>query len=180
MSRIGKLPIAIPSGVTVTLSGQNATIKGSLGELKHVIHAKVKVTQEGTTLVVAPVDDTREAKALWGTTRTVLANMTEGVSKGFEKNLTIKGVGYKVAQKGKDLELALGFSHPVPFKSPAGIELTADPKANTIKIRGIDKQLVGEAAANIRSFRPPEPYKGKGIAYVGEHIVRKAGKTAGK
>jgi len=180
MSRIGKIPVPIPSGVTITITGQQVSVKGPKGELSHSFNKLVKISQEGEEVVITPVNNTGEARGMWGMSRTLIANMIEGVTKGFEKELTIKGVGYKVAMKGKDLELALGYSHPVPFPAPDGITFDADPKANTIKISGIDKQVVGETAANIRSKRPPEPYKGKGVAYTGEHIVRKAGKTAAK
>jgi len=180
MSRIGKIPVPIPSGVTITITGQTVSVKGSKGELKHSFNKLVKITQEGEEIVITPVNNTGEARGMWGMSRTLIANMIEGVTKGFEKELTIKGVGYKVAMKGKDLELSLGYSHSVPFPAPEGITFDADPKANTIKISGIDKQVVGETAANIRSKRPPEPYKGKGVAYTGEYIPRKAGKTASK
>jgi large subunit ribosomal protein L6 len=181
MSRIGKLPVAIPSGVTITINGQDVSVKGSKGELRHTFNKLVKVSQADNTLTVQPNDESdNTARGMWGLSRTLLANMIEGVTKGYEKELTIKGVGYKVATKGNDLELALGFSHPVPYKAPAGITFEVDAKKNTIKVSGIDKQRVGQTAAEIRSFRPPEPYKGKGIAYTGEQIRRKAGKTAGK
>lgn len=181
MSRIGKHPVSIPSGVTATVSGQTVTIKGSKGELSHTFNRLVKVAQSDTELTVTPTDENdATARGMWGLSRTLLANMIEGVAKGFEKELTIKGVGYKVAAKGSDLELALGYSHPIPYKAPAGITFEIDAKKNTIKVMGIDKQKVGQTAAEIRSFRPPEPYKGKGVAYTGERILRKAGKTAGK
>lgn len=180
MSRIGKLPISIPSGVTVTISGQQVRVKGAKGELSLNAHAAVKVAQEGAAVTVNPVDDSATAKKMWGLTRTLIANMVEGVTKGYEKELVIKGVGFKVALKGKDLDLALGFSHPVLFPAPEGITFEADSKKLTIKVSGIDKQKVGQTAAEIRSLKEPEPYKGKGIAYVGEQIRRKAGKTAGK
>lgn len=180
MSRIGKNPVPIPAGVTAEISGNSAKIKGPKGELKQIFNALVEIKKDGETIVVTPKNDSKEARALWGLTRTLLANMVEGVTKGFEKKLIITGVGYKVAAKGRDLELQLGFSHPVPIKAPAGIEFEIDVKKNTIITRGIDKQLVGEVAANIRKWRKPEPYKGKGIAYAGEHIPRKAGKSAAK
>ncbi|MFA6458035.1 MAG: 50S ribosomal protein L6 [Patescibacteria group bacterium] len=180
MSRIGKNPVPIPAGVTAEISGNSAKIKGPKGELKQSFNALVEIKKDGETIVVTPKNDSKEARALWGLTRTLLANMVEGVTKGFEKKLIITGVGYKVAAKGRDLELQLGFSHPVPIKAPAGIDFEIDVKKNTIITRGIDKQLVGEVAANIRKWRKPEPYKGKGIAYAGEHIPRKAGKSAAK
>lgn len=180
MSRIGKNPVLIPAGVTAEIAGNSAKVKGPKGELSQSFNALVEIKKEGETIVVTPKNDSKEARALWGLTRSLLANMVEGVTKGYEKKLVIVGVGYKVALKGKDLELQLGFSHPVPIKAPGGIEFEIDPKKNTIVIRGIDKQLVGEVAANIRKWRKPEPYKGKGIAYEGEHITRKAGKSAAK
>lgn len=178
MSRIGKLPISIPAGVTVTIDGQTVKVKGPKGELAQTLHAKIKATQTANELSVVPVDDSRESSALWGLSRTLLANLIEGVTKGYEKKLIITGVGYKCALKGKDLELQLGFSHPVTVKAPVGIEFEVDAKKNTIVVRGISKQLVGQTSAEIRSHRPPEPYKGKGIAYDGEHIPRKVGKAA--
>lgn len=178
MSRIGKLPVTIPSGVTVTIAGTTITIKGAKGELKRTLNPKVKVEKVDTTIVVTPIDNTTAAKSLWGLSRTLVANMIEGVTNGYTKQLTIKGVGFKCALKGKDLDLALGFSHPVLIKAPAGITFAVDPKANTVTITGTDKELVGQIAANIRSKRPPEPYLGKGIMYTGEQIIRKAGKTA--
>jgi len=178
MSRIGKNPVPVPAGVTVTISGQVIKVKGVKGELSHNFHPKMKAEQKGSEIVIVPVDDSRESRALWGLSRTLTVNLIEGVTKGFEKKLIITGVGYKSMLKGKNLELQLGFSHPVFVNAPAGIEFEVDPKKNTIIVRGIDKQLVGEMAANIRKWRKPEPYKGKGIAYEGEYIPRKAGKTA--
>ena len=180
MSRIGKNPVPIPSGVTVEIGANSAKVKGPKGELSQNFNSLVEVKKDGDNLVVTPKDDSKTASAMWGLSRSLLANMVEGVTKGFEKKLIITGVGYKVALKGKDLELQLGFSHPVPVKAPNGIEFEVDPKKNTIIVRGIDKQSVGEVAANIRKWRKPEPYKGKGIAYEGEHIPRKAGKSAAK
>ncbi|MCF7836707.1 50S ribosomal protein L6 [Candidatus Gracilibacteria bacterium] len=180
MSRIGKNPVSIPAGVTAEISGDSVKVKGPKGELTQKFHQLVKIEKKEKELVVSPVDDSKTASAMWGLSRSLLANMVEGVTTGFSKKLVITGVGYKVALKGKDLELQLGFSHPVPVKAPEGIEFEIDPKKNTIVISGIDKQLVGEVAANIRKFRKPEPYKGKGIAYEGEYIPRKAGKSAAK
>ncbi|MFH0776579.1 MAG: 50S ribosomal protein L6 [Patescibacteria group bacterium] len=180
MSRIGKNPVPIPSGVVVEITGNSAKIKGPKGELSQKFNSLVTIKKEGETVVIAPKNDSKEARALWGLTRTLLANMIVGVTTGFSKKLIITGVGYKVALKGKDLELQLGFSHPVSVKAPAGITFEIDPKKNTIVISGIDKQMVGEVAANIRKWRKPEPYKGKGIAYEGEYIPRKAGKSAAK
>lgn len=178
MSRIGKNPVSIPAGVTVEVSGQTVKVKGPKGELSQEIHKLIKVEQKDNELVLAPTDESKESRELWGLSRTLVANMMLGVTEGYEKKLTITGVGYKAVLKGKDLELQLGFSHPIIEKAPEGIEFEVDPKANTVVIRGIDKQLVGEAAANIRKWRKPEPYKGKGIAYEGEYIPRKAGKAA--
>jgi large subunit ribosomal protein L6 len=179
MSRIGKNPIAIPSGVTVAIDGNTVKVKGEKGELSQEIHSKIKVEVKENEVILSPVDESSEASALWGLSRTLVSNLVEGVSKGFEKTLIVKGVGYKFAMKGKDLELQLGFSHPVLITTPAGIEFDLDAKKNTITVKGINKQLVGETAANIRKWRKPEPYKGKGIAYEGEYIPRKAGKSAG-
>ena len=178
MSRIGKNPVPIPSGVTAEITGNSVKIKGSKGELSQDFNSLVEIKKDGDNLMVAPKNETKEARAMWGLSRSLLANMVEGVTKGFEKKLVITGVGYKVALKGKDLELQLGFSHPVAVKAPVGIEFEVDPKKNTITVKGIDKQVVGEVAANIRKWRKPEPYKGKGIAYEGEYIPRKAGKSA--
>ena len=180
MSRIGKNPVSIPAGVSAEISGDSVKVKGPKGELTQKFHQLVKIEKKDSELIVSPVDDSRMASAMWGLSRTLLANMVAGVTTGFSKKLIITGVGYKVALKGKDLELQLGFSHPVPVKAPDGIEFEIDSKKNTIVIAGIDKQLVGETAANIRKFRKPEPYKGKGIAYEGEYIPRKAGKSAAK
>ncbi|MFH1546757.1 MAG: 50S ribosomal protein L6 [Patescibacteria group bacterium] len=178
MSRIGKNPVPVPAGVSIEISGNEVKVKGPKGELFQKFHGLVEIKKESETLVVLPKNESKEARALWGLSRTLLANMIEGVTEGFSKKLVITGVGYKVALKGKDLELQLGFSHSIEVKAPAGIEFEVDPKKNTIVVRGIDKQLVGETAANIRKWRKPEPYKGKGIAYEGEHIPRKAGKSA--
>jgi large subunit ribosomal protein L6 len=180
MSRIGKNPVSISAGVSAEVSGDSVKVKGPKGELTQKFHQLVKIEKKDSELIVSPVDDSKTASAMWGLSRSLLANMVEGVTTGFSKKLIITGVGYKVALKGKDLELQLGFSHPVPVKAPDGIEFEIDPKKNTIIIAGIDKQLVGETAANIRKFRKPEPYKGKGIAYEGEYIPRKAGKSAAK
>lgn len=179
MSRIGKNPVEIPAGVTVTVTGQTVKAKGAKGEISQIIHAAIKVEVKENKVTLSPAVENSEAGALWGLSRTLVSNLVEGVSKGFSKTLIVKGVGYKFAMKGKDLELQLGFSHPVLIKTPAGIEFELDAKKNTITVKGIDKQLVGEVAANIRKWRKPEPYKGKGIAYEGEHIQRKAGKSAG-
>jgi len=180
MSRIGKNPVLIPSGVTVEISENSTKVKGPKGELSQSFNPLVEIKKDSETIVVIPKNNSKTANAMWGLSRSLLANMVEGVTKGFEKKLIITGVGYKVTTKGKDLELQLGFSHPVEVKAPSGIEFEIDPKKNTIMVRGIDKQVVGEVAANIRKWRKPEPYKGKGIAYEGEYIPRKAGKSAAK
>jgi large subunit ribosomal protein L6 len=178
MSRIGKLPITIPSGVTVAIQGTTVTVKGAKGELKRTLHSLVKIESKDNTIIVTTVDNSRLASGLWGLSRTLIANMITGVTAGYSKQLAIKGVGFKMALKGKDLDLALGFSHPVAIKAPEGITFAIDPKSNIITVTGMSKEAVGQIASNIRSKRPPEPYLGKGIMYVGEHIIRKAGKTA--
>ena len=179
MSRIGKKPIAIPAGVEVKIDGCTVTVKGPKATLTRDVHPNMTVKVEGTELLVERPNDQKQNRALHGLTRSLLANMVEGVTKGFEKTLEIVGVGYRVEQKGKDLNLVLGFSHPVIFKAPEGVELKAvDPLK--ISISGIDKQKVGQAAAEIRKYRKPEPYKGKGIKYAGEIVRRKQGKKIGK
>lgn len=178
MSRIGKLPISIPAGVTVAVHGHVVTVKGPKGELKRTLHTLIKVESKDNTVTVTPVDGSRLASGLWGLSRTLIANMIDGVTKGYTKQLAIKGVGFKIALKGKDLDLALGFSHPVAIKAPEGITFAVDPKNNIITVTGTSKEAVGQIASNIRNKRPPEPYLGKGIMYVGEQIIRKAGKTA--
>lgn len=178
MSRIGKMPIAIPSGVEVKVDGDVVTVKGPKGELTHTIAAPITVAiEEGHVLVTRP-DDERDSRSLHGLTRTLIANQIIGVTEGYSKDLEVVGTGYRVAAKGQGLEFALGFSHPVFVEPPAGI--TFEVEGNTkLTVRGIDKQAVGEAAANIRKLKKPEPYKGKGIRYAGEVVRRKAGK-AGK
>jgi large subunit ribosomal protein L6 len=177
MSRIGKQPIAIPSGVEVGLDGTRVSVKGPRGTLEQVFHADMRIVMEDGTLRVERPSDERLHRSLHGLTRTLLANMVEGVTNGFEKRLEIVGVGYRAALKGSDLELSVGYSHPVTFRPPAGIEFEV-PAPNRITVRGIDKQLVGEVAAEIRKIRKPEPYKGKGIRYEGEYVRKKAGKAA--
>jgi large subunit ribosomal protein L6 len=178
MSRIGNAPIEVPSGVDVSISGQNVTVKGSKGELKIDLPGEITASMEDTTLTVARPDDTSESKAMHGLARSLVNNMVIGVTEGFSKKLEIVGVGYRAAAKGNDgLELQLGFSHSVSIKAPAGIEFEV-PQQTEIIVKGIDKQLVGQVAADIRKWRKPEPYKGKGIKYEGEHIIRKAGKAA--
>ena len=178
MSRIGRLPIDIPAGVTVSVSGQEVAVKGAKGELTLAVATPVEVTVEAGQVLVTRPDDERESRSLHGLTRTLIYNNIIGVTEGYTKGLEVVGTGYRVAQKGSSLEFALGFSHPVSFDAPAGITLTVEGN-NKITVSGIDKQAVGETAANIRKIRPPEPYKGKGVRYAGEVVRRKAGK-AGK
>jgi large subunit ribosomal protein L6 len=177
MSRIGKKPIAIPSGVTLTLQGQTITVKGPKGQLAWTVADEVEITQNGDELTLAPRDDTQRARGMWGLSRTLVANMVQGVTQGYEQTLELVGVGYRATMKGQALSMQLGFSHDVDIPPPAGITF-AVPKQTEIKISGIDKQQVGEIAARIRKMRPPEPYKGKGVRYAGERVLRKAGKAA--
>ena len=177
MSRIGRAPIAIPAGVTVTIADGNVvTVKGPMGELKQSFNTALTIAQEGASLTVTRPNDEKENRALHGLTRTLLANMVEGVTKGYAKKLEIVGVGYRVEKQGAKLVLGLGYSHPVVFEEANGIKFET-PDSTTIIVKGIDKQAVGQMAAVIRAKRPPEPYLGKGIKYSGEHIRRKAGKT---
>ena len=175
MSRTGKKPVAPVSGVTVTVNGRTVTAKGPKGELSMQLMDIVNVKQGDDGLVVEPANDTQEARAAWGTTRALIQNLVTGVSAGYEKRLQIQGVGYRAAMQGKDLKLSLGFSHEVVYQAPQGITLTA-PAPTEIVIAGIDKQQVGQVAANIRGYRPPEPYKGKGVRYLGEYVAKKEGK----
>ena len=175
MSRIGKKAVAIPSGVTVTLDGQTVTVKGPKGQLAWTVSEEIEVKQEGAEITFAPRSDTQRAKGMWGLSRTLIANMVEGVTKGYEQTLELVGVGYRAAMKGQALSMQLGFSHDVDIPPPAGISF-AVPKQTEVRISGIDKQLVGEVAARIRRIRPPEPYKGKGVRYAGEKVRRKEGK----
>jgi large subunit ribosomal protein L6 len=175
MSKIGKKPVAIPSGVTAALEGRVVKIKGPKGELRHVLRDAQSVKIDGGMIVVTTTGETKQHKAEWGMTRAILANLIAGVAKGYEKRLEITGVGYKAAVAGKNLQLALGYSHEVNFPIPEGIAV-ATPKPTEIVITGVDKQKVGQVAAEIRGFRPPEPYKGKGVKYAGEFIFRKEGK----
>jgi large subunit ribosomal protein L6 len=177
MSRIGKKPIPVPDGVTVDIKPGHVFVKGPKGELQQDINPEMKVSQEDGMLTVERPTDRGEHRALHGLTRSLIANMVEGVTNGYEKRLEIQGVGYRAALKGTDLELQVGFSHPVEFPAPDGIEFEV-PAANRIVVKGIDKQLVGETAAKIRKVRKPEPYKGKGIRYEGEYVRKKAGKAA--
>ncbi|MGF1666066.1 MAG: 50S ribosomal protein L6 [Acidimicrobiia bacterium] len=176
MSRIGKMPVSVPSGVEVSVSGQSVSVKGPKGTLQREFHEKVLVAVDDGQAVVTRVDESRESRALHGLSRALLANMVTGVSDGFRRELEIIGVGYRAALKGSDLEMQLGFSHSVPFAAPAGITFEV-PEQTKIVISGIDKEQVGQVAANIRKIRPPEPYKGKGIRYSGEQVRRKAGKA---
>ncbi len=179
MSRIGKLPVTVPSGVNVTLDSDAVLVKGPKGELRHAILSRVVgVKLEDGTVIVERKGDAKEHRSAHGLTRTLIANMVEGVSKGFRKSLEIQGVGYRVAKAGEKLNLSLGYSHPVVFEAPSGVALSVEGQ-NKIHVEGIDKQAVGQVAAEIRRLRPPEPYKGKGIRYAGEQIRKKLGK-AGK
>ncbi|MCJ2079915.1 50S ribosomal protein L6 [Methylobacterium sp. J-090] len=175
MSRVGKKPVPVPSGVTATVTGQTVTMKGSKGELQYVVPSVVDVKFEDGAVSVQPRNQTKQARSLWGTSRAQVANLVEGVSKGFEKKLEITGVGYRAAMAGKALKLSLGYSHDVEYEIPAGITI-AVPKPTEIVVSGIDRQVVGQVAAEIREYRSPEPYKGKGVKYAGEFIFRKEGK----
>ncbi|MCK1386245.1 50S ribosomal protein L6 [Frankia sp. RB7] len=175
MSRVGKRPVAVPSGVTATVDGQTVKMKGPKGQLQFVVHSDVEVKLENGQVKVNPRVETNRARALYGTARAQVANLVEGVTKGFEKKLEITGVGYRAAMQGKNLQLALGYSHDVVYAIPEGITITV-PKPTEITVTGSDIQRVGQVAAEIRSYRPPEPYKGKGVKYVGEFIFRKEGK----
>ena len=175
MSRIGKKPVAVPAGVTATVTGQTVKVKGSKGELSFVVPDRVNVVMDNGAIAVQPRDETKQARAMWGMSRSQVANLVEGVSKGYEKKLEINGVGYRAAVAGKVLKLALGYSHEIDFDIPAGITI-ATPKPTEILVSGIDKQRVGQVAAEIRELRGPEPYKGKGIKYSDEFIFRKEGK----
>jgi large subunit ribosomal protein L6 len=177
MSRIGRLPIAVPSGVDVSVEGQTVNVKGPKGALSHTVAEPITVARDddGTLRVQRP-DDERESRALHGLSRTLIANMITGVTQGYSKTLEIVGVGYRVQARGRDLEFALGFSHPVPVKAPEGINFTVEAPPR-FRVEGIDKQQVGEVAAKIRKLRKPDPYKGKGVRYQGEVVKRKVGKT---
>jgi large subunit ribosomal protein L6 len=179
MSRIGKAPIAIPSGVDITITGQHVTVKGPKGTLSRVIPGEIIVRQEDATLFVERPNDERQNRSLHGLCRTLVSNMVIGVTDGFSKELEIVGVGYRAEAQGANLRLALGFSHPVNVPAPDGITFEI-PVQTRVIVKGIDKELVGQVAANIRSIRKPEPYKGKGVRYAGERILRKAGKTGKK
>ena len=179
MSRIGKMPITVPSGVEVSVSGQNVSVKGPKGSLTHVLREPIAISQDGTTLTLTRPNESREARSLHGMSRTLINNMIEGVTKGYSKKINIVGVGHKVAAKGKDLEFALGYSHPIQFKADEGISFKIDSPTE-ILISGIDKQLVGETAAKIQKLRKADPYKGKGLHLEGAKIRRKQGKTGKK
>ena len=180
MSRIGKAPIPVPQGVTVTINGEEVKVKGPKGELKQTLRPEITIKQEDGKLIVGRVNEERFVRSLHGMSRTLVANMVKGVTEGFTRNLEIVGVGYRAAVEGKKLVLQLGYSHPVEIIPVAGIDISVDKKATTITISGADKQALGDLASDIRGRRPPEVYKGKGIKYQGEVIRRKAGKAAGK
>ena len=175
MSRIGKKPVPVPSGVTANVEGQTVKMKGPKGLLSFVVPDEVSVKLEDGKVKVDPRNETKRARSMWGTSRTMVANLVTGVTKGFERKLEITGVGYRAAVQGKNLQLALGYSHDVVYPIPEGITI-ATPKPTEITITGMDSQKVGQVAAEIRAFRPPEPYKGKGVKYSGEYIFRKEGK----
>ncbi len=177
MSRIGKRPVPVPAGVTVTLDGRTLTVKGPRGELRRTFHPSMTIAVEGGEVLVSRPSDETLHKALHGLSRTLVANMVEGVTKGYRKALELQGVGYKAEVTKDAVQLAVGFSHPVRYAKPAGVTITAETPTQ-LKIEGADKELVGQVAAEIRGIRPPEPYKGKGIRYAGEKVRRKAGKTA--
>lgn len=177
MSRIGKQPIAVPAGVEVTIDGTTVSVKGAKGELTRTLPETMVIKHEGDEIIVERPDESREARSLHGLTRTLVANMVEGVSTGFKKKLELVGVGYRAALKGTDLELQLGYSHPVQVKAPEGITFEV-PSQTEIIVSGPSKEAVGQVAANIRKWRKPEPYKGKGVRYEGEHVRRKLGKAA--
>lgn len=180
MSRIGKMPIAVPAGVTVDIAENNkVTVKGPKGTLERVLPAEMEIKKEGDEIIVNRPNDLKKMKSLHGLTRTLINNMVVGVTEGYEKKLEVNGVGYRAVKKGKLLTLSLGYSHPVEMEDPEGIEVVVED-ANTLVVKGIDKEKVGQYAAEIREKRAPEPYKGKGIKFVGEEIRRKSGKSAGK
>ena len=177
MSRIGKRPVPLPKGVTATIAGRTITVKGPKGEISRTMHPDLTLAlEDGSVAVRRPSDEPRH-KALHGLTRTLVANMVEGVTHGFSRALEIQGVGYKAEVKPFGVQLVVGYSHPVPYHAPKGITITVEGNTQ-VKVQGVDKELVGQVAAELRSVRPPEPYKGKGIRYVGEQVRRKAGKTA--
>ena len=175
MSRIGKNPVEVPEGVTVEINGMTVKAKGKLGELSETLVDEVIVSQEDNLIHFKPANDTKRARQMWGMSRTKVLNLVEGVSNGFKKELEISGVGYRAQMQGNKLVLQLGFSHDVEYPAPEGIKISC-PEATQVVIEGVDKQLVGQVAAEIRAYRPPEPYKGKGVKYAGEYILRKEGK----
>ena len=175
MSRIGKKPIQVPSGVTVSVDGQAVKAKGPKGELDFVVNELCSVALDNNEITVSPVDNSKPARSMWGMSRTRIANMVDGVANEFTKSLELVGVGYRAQMKGSDLNLALGYSHDILYKAPEGVKIVT-PKQTEITISGADKQKVGQAAAEIRAFRPPEPYKGKGVKYADEYVFRKEGK----
>ena len=175
MSRIGKKPVAVPEGVTASVDGQTVKVKGPKGELAFVAGDRVSVAMKDDAILVEPRGETKEARAEWGMSRTRIANLMQGVTKGYERRLEITGVGYRAAVQGQKLDLALGYSHDISYRIPAGIKIEC-PKPTEIVISGIDRQQVGQVAAEIRDYRPPEPYKGKGVKYSDEYIFRKEGK----
>ena len=177
MSRIGKRPVPLPKGVTATIAGRTITVKGPKGEISRTMHPDLTLALENDTVAVRRPSDEPRHKALHGLTRTLVANMVEGVTHGFSRALEIQGVGYKAEVKPFGVQLVVGYSHPVPYHAPKGITITVENNTQ-VKVQGVDKELVGQVAAELRSVRPPEPYKGKGIRYVGEQVRRKAGKTA--
>ncbi len=178
MSRIGKQPVPVPKGVTVTIDGQKVTVKGAKGQLSRELPPEIAFVQEGEEIVVTRRNESRNARQRHGLVRTLIANMVEGVSNGYQKKLEIQGVGYRASLQGQKLVMALGYSHPVEFEPPAGIQFAVEGNTN-VTVTGIDKEVVGNTAATVRAARPPEPYKGKGVRYAGEQVRRKAGK-AGK
>jgi large subunit ribosomal protein L6 len=177
MSRVGKAPIAMPKGVTATVEGRTVRVKGPRGELKHTVPPDVAVSVEGNLATVTRGSDSKPVRSLHGTTRAIIANLVQGVSEGFQRNLDIIGVGYSAEIRGKKLVMKVGLSHPIEYEPPAGVQIEV-PESTRIVVQGIDRQLVGQTAAEIRAFRPPEPYKGKGIRYHDEYVRRKAGKLA--
>ena len=179
MSRIGRKPVTVPKGVTLQVQGNTVAVKGPRGELRRMLHPEMQLALANDQFTVTRPSEEKRHKALHGLTRTLVQNMVEGVSKGFSKSLEIQGVGYKAEAKPYGVNLIVGYSHPVKYEAPKGIKITVDNNI-MVKIEGADKELVGQVAAELRSVRPPEPYKGKGIRYVGEHVRRKAGKTGAK
>jgi large subunit ribosomal protein L6 len=179
MSRIGRKPVVVPKGVTLQVDGNTVAVKGPRGELRRSLHPDMEIALKDNQFTVARPSEEKRHKALHGLTRTLVQNMVEGVSKGFSKSLEIQGVGYKAEAKPYGVNLIVGFSHPVKYEAPKGIKISVDNNV-MVKIEGADKELVGQVAAELRQVRPPEPYKGKGIRYVGEHVRRKAGKTGAK